>query len=468
MKPVKRINLTPQQVDDLLDRVKNSSLQQSDYEIIKAMAEMIKALSQAVDQKGTSIRRLLRMMFGPGSEKLEKVIKDQIKQSKTPSDKNKEKPNGHGRNSAFDYTGAEEIEVPHPTLKPGDKCPLCPKGKVYRMESPCVLVRVTGKAPLQAAVYKMERLRCNLCGEIFKAKPPPGIGEEKYDASSGAMIALLKYGSGMPFNRLEQLQASVGIPLPASTQWDIVEHVADKVYPVFEELKRQAAQGEVIYNDDTTVKILSLMKENKEDKTEKKGMFTTGILSTVNDRKISLFLTGRKHSGQNMDDLIEKRTPNTKRPIQMCDALSRNTPKAFKTLLANCLAHGRRKFVDVAWNFPQECQYVLETFAKVYKNEKIVKTKQMNPEKRLSFHKSKSGPLMDELKKWFKQQIEEKKVEPNSGLGEAIAYMQNHWKPLTLFLRMPNAPLDNNICEQALKKAILHRKNALFYKTEHG
>jgi len=46
--------------------------------------------------------------------------------------------------------------------------------------------------------------------------------------------------------------------------------------------------------------------------------------------------------------------------------------------------------------------------------------------------------------------------------------MRKHWAKLTLFLRVPGAVLDNNVCERALKKAILHRKNALFYKTQNG
>ncbi len=66
------------------------------------------------------------------------------------------------------------------------------------------------------------------------------------------------------------------------------------------------------------------------------------------------------------------------------------------------------------------------------------------------------------------EQIEGKHVEPNSSLGQAINYMLKHWKKLTLFLRVPGAPLDNNICERALKMAILHRKNSLFYKTRRG
>ena len=124
-----------------------------------------------------------------------------------------------------------------------------------------MLVRLVGQAPVQAKVYYLQKLRCNLCGEVFTAQPPEGVGAEKYDATVGSMIALLKYGTGMPFNREERLQASLGIPLPASTQWDIVDAQAERVEPVFEELIRQAAQGEVVHNDDTTVKILELMGE---------------------------------------------------------------------------------------------------------------------------------------------------------------------------------------------------------------
>ena len=78
------------------------------------------------------------------------------------------------------------------------------------------------------------------------------------------------------------------------------------------------------------------------------------------------------------------------------------------------------------------------------------------------------GPVMAELHRWLEAQLAEKKAEPNSGLGQAITYFLRHWRGLTAFLREPNAPLDNNLCERALKRAVLHRKNALFYKTMNG
>ena len=173
-----------------------------------------------------------------------------------------ERKHGHGRNGADAYTGAEKIEVRHESLQPGDPCPKCETGTLYDTNRPGVLVRLVGQAPVGAKVYYLQKLRCNLCGVIFTAELPAGVdAEEKYDATVGSMIALLKYGNGMPFNRHETLQGNLGIPLPASTQWDIVEAQAERAEPVFEELVRQAAQGDVVHNDDTAVKILELMGE---------------------------------------------------------------------------------------------------------------------------------------------------------------------------------------------------------------
>ena len=201
---------------------------------------------------------------------------------------------------------------------------------------------------------------------------------------------------------------------------------------------------------------------------ERTGVFTSGIVSTKDGRKIALFFTGRKHAGENLADLLGERARELDRPIQMCDALSRNLPKELKVILANCLAHSRRKFVDVVESFPEECRYVLQTLASVYKHDADAKERKMSPEQRLSFHQAESKPLMEKLQEWMTDQLEGKKVEPNSGLGEAISYALNHWTKLTRFLEVPGAPLDNNVVERALKKAIIHRNNSLFFKTQNG
>jgi len=205
-----------------------------------------------------------------------------------------------------------------------------------------------------------------------------------------------------------------------------------------------------------------------KERDSRKGIFTSGFASVVGGIKIALFFTGHNHAGENLNDILTKRSKSLSPPIQMCDGLSRNIPKDFETILANCICHARRRFVEVNESFPKECRYVLKTLEKVYANDAYTKEMSMSPEERLKYHQDNSTALMEDLKTWLKSQLEEKNIEPNSSLGEAISYMLKHYKQMTLFLRVPKAPLDNNLCERILKKAILHRKNSLFYKTEYG
>lgn len=495
--PIQRLDVHMDELEDILQRAK-PVLDEGQYEKLRALVDSFAYLTDLLEDKAITIDRLRKLLFGSGSEKTREVLKDQVPgataqngdESPRKSDPEKAPAKGHGRNGAEDYEGAEKVRVSHAALRSGDPCPECKKGTVYEQAEPGVLVRITGQAPLHAKVYELQKLRCHLCGKVFTAPPPEGVGDEKYDATAASMIALLKYGTGLPFNRLEGLQGNLGIPLPASTQWDVVQAAAGTAEPVYEELIRQAAQGDVVYNDDTTVKILEFMSKTrrgegqrarqaaleegdtedsgKKNASQRSGLFTSGIVSTREGRRIAMFFSGRRHAGENLAEVLAHRAKTLAPPIQMCDALSRNVPAAFKTILANCLAHGRRQFVEVAERFPEECRYVLETLRDVYRNDAIARERDFSPEQRLAFHQAESGPILEKLQAWCTRQLDDRLVEPNSALGQAIAYLLNHWEKLTLFLRKPGAPLDNNICEQVLKRAILHRKNALFYRTLNG
>lgn len=491
---VQRIELDVQQLRAILQQARSRPLDEQEYSQFEAVLDTMLFVTQELDKKGASIRRLRKLLFGARTEKTRNVVREQSEDEQSEAAKSaaesgtaadsaknkKKKRKGHGRNGAAAYWGADKIKISHPTLKSGDACPECSKGKVYQMAVPVVLVRVKAQAPVHATVYEADRYRCNLCGDVFKAQFPPGLSTSKYDESVGAMIGLLKCGSGFPFYRLDKLQRSLGIPLPTSTQWDIVHGSAKTLTPAFEQLIREGAQGQVLHNDDTTAKILELMGKRRQaaeeassdnedkDSAKRTGVFTTGIVSKAEGRSIALFFTGRKHAGENLEDVLAHRASVLAAPIQMCDALSRNIPDEFETILANCLSHARRRYVDVIDSFPAECRHVLETLRDVYAYDAMAREQQMSPAERLSFHQSNSGPLMESLQEWLKQQLEQKLVEPNSGLGEAMGYMLKHWEKLTLFLRVAGAPLDNNICERALKKAILSRKNSYFYRTENG
>ena len=444
-----RMDVNLEELDRVLDRAREVPLSEPDYDKLKSA---LHALAGMLPQARST-------------EKTNAVLP----QFETPIPESDSEPaKGHGRNGAPSYTGAKKVAVPHPSLHTGDACPGCERGKVYPQQEPRTLVRIVGQAPLAATVYELDRLRCNLCGEVFTAQEPEGVGPEKYDETTAAMIALLKYGSGMPFYRLEKLEYLLGIPLPASTQWEIVEEAAEVIQAARDELIRQAAQGEVLHNDDTSMRVLAMVREPSDDRT---GVFTSGIVSTQPGQRIALYFTGRQHAGENLRDVLDHRAGGLAPPVQMSDALSRNTPKlndGAEILLANCLAHGRRQFVEVAANFPEPCRYVLETLGGIYKYDAEARERTLSPGERLQFHQQHSKPVMEKLLDWLEAQFAQKQVEPNSGLGKAITYFLRHWKGLTAFLREAGAPLDNNICERALKRAVLHRKNALFYRTLHG
>ncbi len=475
----KRLELDMTELEAIVEQARSTPLCEAQHHKLKAVLETLARLTQELEKKRISIGRLRNLLFGPRTEKTEDVVKGKPPPGEGSltvgtDGKGKKKRKGHGRNGADAYKGAKHVEVSHDTLNSGDPCPqsAC-TGKVYTLPEPGLIVRIKGLPPLGATVYALGKVRCNLCGTVFTAKAPEGIGEKKYDETAVSMIGILKYGAGFPFNRLEKLEGNLGIPLPAATQWDLVKGASGVLEPVFNALIDEAAQGEVLHNDDTPMKILELMAENQTSEQagealKRTGLFTSGIVSKCGAHLIALFFTGRNHAGENLAEVLERRSKELPSPIRMCDALSRNLPGEFETILANCLGHGRRRFVDVVENFPEDVRYVLEILAKVYKNDAVARKENLSPQERLIFHQRESGPLMQELHAWLKRQFAEKTVEPNSSLGEAISYMLKYWKELTLFLRKPGAPLDNNICERALKKAILHRKNALFYKTRNG
>ena len=473
----RRVEVPLEELQQALARSLDAPLAEADYRKLAAALDTLAHLTQLLAAKDTTIRDLRQLLFPASTEKTRNVFPNAGSEAAAagpPQQQQKKKKPGHGRNAAAAYEGARRVRTAHPTLKTGDPCPACEKGKLYTQQEAKVLVRIVGQAPIAATVYEMERLRCNLCGEIFTAPAPAEAGGEqqrKYDETAAAMMATLRYGGGMPLNRLKDLEASLGIPLPASTQWGIVEEVAQLIQPAHDELIRQAAQGEVLHNDDTSMKVLSLRREKlTADSGERTGVFTSGIVSTRPGHRIALFFTGRQHAGENLSEVLERRAAQLAPPIQMCDALSRNLklPAELGVIVGHCLAHGRRRFVAVAENFPAPCRHVLEKLGAVYANDALARQRGLSPEQRLRLHQQHSKSVMDELEMWLQAQLAEKRVEPNSGLGTAMTYLLKHWERLTLFLRQAGAPLDNNVCERALKKAILHRKNSLFYKTQNG
>jgi hypothetical protein len=385
---------------------------------------------------------------------------------------------GYGRLGSEVYEGAERVECRHEALAVGQRCPVCGQGRLYAVP-PGVEIRIDGNALLSAIRYEVEKLRCSACGQIFTASLPVDVGDEKYSARARAVLAVSRYYLGLPLYRVQAYQAMLGVPVPDATQWDQIEKVGDCSYVVFAYLEALAAQGELIYQDDTSVRILTLMAENLTLQAqaeamgfvrsqERTGMFTTALVVQVGEHTICLYYSSRAHAGENLQALLEQRQVGLDKPVVMSDALARNEANEDELIRCHCLAHGRRQFSDLEEVFPTECRVVIEALKQVFDHEDEARTQQLSPEERLAYHQASSGPIMHSLKQWLAHQFDDRLVEPNSALGKAITYMQAHWVTLTRFLSIPGAPLDNNLVERALKLFIRQRKNSLFFATEHS
>ncbi len=492
MKSPEIVTATRDELDEILVLTK-ALLPARHYQLLEGVLGTFEFLMLKLQNAKTSMRRLQRMLFGARTELRRNMVKDAAagEAAKQPGDHTARAPGdavasgaecalmaaspprkGHGRNAAQAYGQARVVECEHRELQRGQRCPQCGAGKVYE-SPPKVIVKVVGQAPLAATVYRMQRLRCRLCEAIYTAALPEAVAAApKYDASCASMIALLRYGSGLPFYRLQGLQASLHVPLPDATQWDLVKQAVDAPRSVYVELIGQAAQAPLLHNDDTPARVLALMHERKRAEAAgeptPKAINTSGIVALLGEHRVVLFFTGHAHAGQNLERVLAQRAQELAPPMHMCDALASNVAGEFDTVLCHCLAHGRRKVIDVLEHFPEQGRHVIEVLGRVYANDEHCREHQLAPEQRLAHHQQYSGPLMQGLKSWMSEQFEQREVEPNSGLGQALSYLLKHWDELTLFLRRAGAPLDNNVCERALKRAILHRKNSLFYKTRRG
>jgi transposase len=497
------MDVAPATVEAALARIK-PQIEAQDFELFARLWGTLTLVMRLVRVQRASIARLRRLFGMASSERTRDVLGPQptaaqdettapplaaqdettplaaqaagANDARVPDEPQRPKRPGHGRLAASDYPTAVHHAVVHTELSTGCVCPRCRRGTLYQLADPARIVRIIGQPMLSAVCWDCQRLRCSGCGDVFTARAPQQAQGPKFDETAVAMIALCRFGAGLPHHRLERLQRNLQTPIASSTQWEALDQSAPELRPVFEHMERIAAQANVIHDDDTYVRILAFMGESRAKllkngdfpNPDRTGLYTTAILSIGECGPIALFYSGRKHAGENLSKLLTARDPEREPPTLMSDALSRNVPKGQSVIEANCLAHGRRNFIDQFPNFPTECRAVLELLRQVFAVEADCKLRKLSAQQRLYEHQTHSLPVMNSLHTMMTEDLACKRVEPNSGLGKAYDYMLKRWDKFTLFLRQTGAPIDNNLCERALKMAICHRRNSLFYRTQHG
>jgi transposase len=290
------VNKSPEEIDALIKRLNGTNLSKDEQEFFTGCVELATWLPEVLRENKISIRQLQRLIFAgnaPNKKKKkkegrnksnnadEKAIEstpDPFSKDELPSPSNqtetncataisavpveKSKIKGHGRIAHTAYANAIEISVKSEGLKVGDLCPLNCGGKLYLLK-PGIVVRIIGNPLATVNKYLVEKLRCALCCDVFKAQLPKEVSPGKYDARFKAIIATQKYYVGVPFYRQANFQSYMNFPLASSVQYELSEQVADCCYPLIGVLEKGIADSKYVHNDDTRVKILSVIKNNK-------------------------------------------------------------------------------------------------------------------------------------------------------------------------------------------------------------
>lgn len=485
-KKPKIIKITPEQLAQFTEAIRASNLDSAIGEMLIDNISGNRWLVNALEKGQLSIKKL-RALFSITTESFENrkkrmkgalVLGDSSK-DESDAEENSEQPEssadstepkkrkGHGRLRADAYQGAEVIEVLHPNLKPGGPCPeeYC-DGRLYELSDPGVMIQVTGAPTAQATHYQLQKLRCLTCENVFTAPLPDGVEDVKYTTSLIAMLMIHKYFMSVPLYRQETLQNYLGVPLPASTQWELMANEEDVLKALYHAFEEDAAQGRGISIDDTKARILEQIAKNKkaQKKDDKASCYTTGIVSAHDDHMTYIFVTDNQTAGKSAAPFLRLRKPELPTPYVMCDALTANIPEEISSdlyILCYCLVHARRQFYELPDGYDDLAEEVMGLIGKIYDNESA--TQKMTAAARLAYHQQHSAPLMEELRTYLLAQ--EKEFEPNGVAGKAIQYILSRWTELTQFLRHIHIPLDNNLTERALKLIIQVRKTSMFYKT---
>jgi len=462
--------LSQEQMDEFLAEIMASNISEKSAEFAKMLIHGNAWMARQLELGLLSIAKLRKLFQIQGSEKApsRKPKNDPASSDNKGAGSSDDDAKGHGRNGADAYQGATIVDVEHPELNPGDTCPAeaC-GGRLYEMSEPGIFVQITG-APLASATrYNIQKLRCGICEIVYTAPLPEGISDKKYDANFVAMLMINKYFMSVPLYRQDRLQNHLGIPLPASTQWDLMVAHKPMLKMLYKALALDAANGLALCYDDTSVKIMSEIKAAKLAQKGEKSQhtcFTTGIVSLHEDHRSYLYITDNRTAGKCIAEIMALRDAKLDPPIMMCDALAANIPQGISEdlyILCFCLVHARRQFYELPNGYDDVADKVIGLIGTIYDHE--AHTKGMSSEKRLAYHQEKSTPVMEELKSYLEEQKSE--FEPNSVAGKAIDYILNRWTQLSQFLRQLHAPLDTNIVERALKLIIQVRRSSMFYKT---
>ena len=399
------------------------------------------------------------------------------------------KRRGHGRNGAEAYVNAKHSFHKLPEGVFGAICSACGLGRMHPYREK-LIVQIKGQPLFDATTHHFEQARCRLCGAVIRAQCDAsvvdGVGSNyiTYDWSACAMLLVMHYFAGLPFKRIELLQAGWGIPMADANQWRLSDVSADRLFPLYKAIERFGIMNAFALRIDDTgsmiitvraairAEIAALEKLGESTSDVRTGINATGVYLETHQGKILLFFTGRHHASEIIDQLLQFRSvpDNSAKLVKVSDAASKNFSHEHANDLdeAICNAHAFLKFRAIKDQDAEVYALAGAVYKAVFDNDDVAKARGMDPQQRMLYHRAHSLPEMKKLKKMCCDKLRDRLVEPNSALWEPITFIVNQWERLTKFCQVPGIPLDTNVVEQMLIIPVRYLAGSFNYKTQNG
>lgn len=413
----------------------------------------------------------------PANNDGNKVEKSNLNVQPSSNDSDGQKklnPNHNGKASVNDYPESPICVHTHDTLKPGDQCPSCGRGKLY-FGTPRQRLIFQGQPPITPVRHMFRDLFCSLCKDVFRVSPPQhladdGLGKvDRYGYSAISMITMMKFFSMLPYYRLGRLASMLGVHVAPSTQFDQVEKVANTFAPVQILQRDIASQGQLLMTDDASNKILSKKTALIPRRSTGKMQLRDGCHSSVAiafddlDEMTVLIKTDIIHAGEWLDQILAARNPSLAKPKVMWDRVSSNTITVCDYVDLACNQHARQNFKDLEDQMPKIIRPILNAYKRIFFND--VQTANLSKADRLSYHQTHSQSVFNSIVSTSKKVLSDKLVTENSELGQAFQYVLNHEKALSGFLKYEGAPVSNNLVERVILNIVLMRRASHFFRT---
>ena len=409
--------------------------------LVTTMQRHFDELSGTVDRLESENAKLRKQVYG---KKSERKPRSAAPKSKSP----KENDTPRTGPSALDAADLPEEVEEHEVPEEDKTCAVCggedfvdmPTGEesVVYTYKPARLVRVR---------HVRKKCACRKGCSIITAPGPPKVVEGgRFSASLYADVVTKRSFDAIPFHRQADALQRAGIPLSASTLCDLFHAAADVLTPLYHVLIEEVRAAAVVHADETPQPVLVL------------GGTKRSYVWTFTTNTLAIYVHSASRSGTTPERILA----DTK-GVLTADAYSGYNPVTTpdSRTRAGCLAHARRKFVEAEGQAHDEVQWLLERISRIYAVEKMVREAGLTGSaKHLELRRSESKPIMDEIRTWVLAQ--KSRARPKSDFAKAVAYADNQWDALTVFLEDSAVAPDNNLAERMLRRIALARKASMF------